>query len=206
MTFDLAGQAGRLEALLDAPAGDPVAAAVLAHPHPEYGGSMRSRVVHEATKGLVRAGCAVLRFNYRGVGLSAGRFTGGAGEVKDFLAALDALTRRYPALPIWAAGHSFGAWVAMATGAADPRVVALIGIAVPFGHHDLSGAEASSKAKFLVHGDHDEFCPLKVVQQHYGAMSEPRELVIVDGGDHAFDGTASDVGDALYGLLQGFHA
>ena len=206
MTFDLEGPAGRLEALLDAPRGEPGAAVVLAHPHPEHGGTMRSRVVHEAAKGLVRAGGAVLRFNFRGVGLSAGRFTGGAGEVKDFLAAIDALTRRYPTLPIWAAGYSFGAWVAMATGAADPRVVALIGIAVPFGHHDLSGVANSAKAKFLVHGDRDELCPLKVAQQHYGAMAEPRELVIVDGGDHAFDGRAGDVGDAVYGLLEGFHA
>ena len=206
MTFDLDGPAGRLEALLDLPSGEPVAGVVLAHPHPDHGGSMRSRVLHEAAKGLLRARCAVLRFNFRGVGLSAGRFTGGAGEVKDFLAALDALERRHPGLPLWAAGYSFGAWVAMATGAADPRVVALVGIAVPFGHYDLSGVEASGKAKFLVHGDRDELCPLKVVQQHYGAMAEPRELVIVDGGDHGFDGRASEVGDAVCELLEGFRA
>lgn len=206
MTFDLQGPAGRLEALVDVPASAPRAAVVLAHPHPEYGGTMRARVVHAAMQGLVRAGCAVLRFNYRGVGLSAGRFTDGSGEVKDVLAAIDAMAAAHPGMPLWAAGYSFGAWAAMATGAADPRVRALIGVAAPFGRYDFSVVAASGKPKFLVHGERDEVSPLKVVHQQYAAMAEPRELVVIEGADHAFDGRASEVGDALCELLEGFES
>ena len=107
---------------------------------------------------------------------------------------------------LWAAGYSFGAWVAMATGSADPRVSALIGIGAPFERHDFSPVEASAKPKFLVHGEEDEVCPLKVVRKHYAAMADPRELAIVEGADHAFDGKASEVGDALFELLEDFTA
>ena len=206
MTFDLQGPAGRLEALLDVPAVPPRAAVVLAHPHPEYGGTMRSRVMHEATQGLVRAGCVVLRFNYRGVGVSAGRFSEGAGEVKDFVAALDAVEAAHPGVPLWAAGYSFGAWLALSAGAAESRVKALVGIGTPFGHYDFALALASGKPKFLVHGDRDEVCTLKVARQQYAAMAEPRELVVVEDADHGFDGKASEVGDALCELLEDFTA
>jgi hypothetical protein len=206
MTFELRGPAGRLEAMLDRPSAAPRAAVVLAHPHPSFGGSMRARVLHEASHGLVRAGCAVLRFNFRGVGLSDGRFTDGAGEVKDFVAALDTMVSAHRGLPLWAAGYSFGAWVAMATGAADERVSALVGIAAPLDRYDFSLVSSCPRPKFLVHGEQDEVCALKVVQRLYGAMKEPRELVVIDGADHAFDGKASEVGDALCDLLEDFPA
>lgn len=206
MMFELRGSAGRLEALLDVPSGPVRAGVVLAHAHPELGGTMRARVLHEATRGLVAAGCAVLRFNYRGVGLSAGRFSEGAREVGDLLAALDALAATHPGVPLWTGGYSFGAWLAMATGAADPRVRALIGIAAPVDQYDFSGVAASDKPKFLVHGALDAVCPLRAVQRFYGTMIEPRELVVIDGADHLFDGTASEVGDALRDLLEDFEA
>src|SRR5262245_8804559 len=125
---DLTGPAGPLEALLEEPAGPPRAAVVFAHPHPQFGGTMHTKAVYQGTKGLARAGCAVLRFNFRGVGRSAGAFDGGPGEQLDFTAALDYMAARYPAVRIWSAGFSFGAWVALETGAADARVSALIGI------------------------------------------------------------------------------
>jgi hypothetical protein len=206
MTFDLLGAAGRLEALIDAPAGPPRALAVLAHAHPEYGGTMRGRVMHEAARGLAAAGCTVLRFNFRGVGLSAGRFSDGPAEVSDFAAAATALIERHPGLPLWAAGYSYGAWVALVAGAADERISALIGIAAPLDSYDFSLAAASPKPKFLVHGERDEVCPITAVHRHYGAMAEPRDLVVIDGADHLFDGRASEVGDALHELLEDFAA
>jgi hypothetical protein len=154
----------------------------------------------------VEAGCTVLRFNFRGVGLSAGRFTDGAGEVADFVAAVDALAARYPGLPVWAAGYSYGAWLAMVTGAADARVSALVGIGAPLDSYDFSRAAASGKPKFLVHGERDEVCPIKAAQRHYGAMAEPRDLVVIDGADHLFDGRTGEVGDALRELLENFAA
>ena len=126
---DLTGPAGRLEALLDLPASasdasEPSihAAVVFAHPHPQFGGTMHTKVMYQGAKGLARIGCAVLRFNFRGVAGSAGTFDQGEGEKADFRAALDYMSGRYPGRPLWAAGFSFGAWVALEVGALDDRV------------------------------------------------------------------------------------
>jgi alpha-beta hydrolase superfamily lysophospholipase len=114
---DLTGPAGPLEAVLDEPSTPPRAAAVFAHPHPQYGGTMHTKAVYQGAKGLARVGAAVLRFNFRGVGRSAGTFDEGAGEAEDFRAAVEYMARRYPGLPIWAAGFPFGAWIALENGA-----------------------------------------------------------------------------------------
>ena len=125
---EIQGPVGRLEARLDRPAGAARAVVVVASPHPKHGGTMQDKVVYQATQGFVRAGCAVLRFNYRGAGTSDGEFSDGPGEMDDYRAALDAAAREFPGLPIWAAGYSFGAYIAMTAGAADPRVTQLVGI------------------------------------------------------------------------------
>ena len=130
---DLKGPAGRLEALLDGPdtEGPVRAAVVFAHPHPQFGGTMHTKTVFQGAKALARIGCAVLRFNFRGVGASEGAFDRGEGEKEDFRAALDFMEAHYPGAKIWAAGFSFGSWVALEVGAVDPRVSVLIGIAPP---------------------------------------------------------------------------
>src|SRR5262245_55419272 len=125
---EIRGPEGPLEALLDAPEGEPRAVAVFAHPHPLHGGTMHTKAVYQASKALARIGVATLRFNFRGVGRSAGTFDGGPGEMEDVRAALDFLASRYPAQPLWSAGFSFGSWVAMTVGARDPRVKLLLGI------------------------------------------------------------------------------
>src|SRR5205809_2515496 len=105
MIREIPGPAGRLEALLDEPAGSaPRAAVVLAHPHPQYGGTMHTKAVYQAAKALARIGCAVLRFNFRGAGTSQGAFDDGRGEMDDFRAALDFMHGRHQAVPLWAAG------------------------------------------------------------------------------------------------------
>jgi len=204
---DLTGPNGRLEALLDAPGGEPKAAVVFAHPLPTHGGTMHTKAVYQGTKGLVRAGCAVLRFNFRGVGHSAGTFSGGDGEKQDFTAALDYMAARYPSLPLWAAGFSFGAWIALETGAADDRVTALIGIAPPVTKmgYDFAGTSASTKPKFFVQGEADDICPIQDMWKFYGSLHEPKELVVIDMADHLFDGHTTEVGEALEDLLKDFH-
>ena len=119
---------------------------------------MHTKAVFQSAKGLVRIGCAVLRFNFRGVGRSAGAFDAGQGEREDFRAALDFMHERYPETPIWAAGFSFGSWIALETGAVDPHVSVLIGVAPPVAGRDYTFDETlkTSKPKFLVHGDLDE--------------------------------------------------
>jgi len=204
---DLTGPAGRLEALMDEPGGAPRAAVVFAHPLPTHGGTMHTKAVYQGTKGLVRTGCAVLRFNFRGVGRSEGTFDGGAGEKGDFTAGLDYMAARYPELPLWAAGFSFGAWIALETGAVDDRVTALIGIAPPVTRtgYDFSNTRVSDKPKFFVQGEADDICPIQDMWKFYGALPEPKELVVIDMADHLFEGRASEVGEALEDLLGDFH-
>jgi alpha/beta superfamily hydrolase len=208
---DLIGPAGRLEALLDVPAADPVRAAVVfAHPHPQFGGTMHTKAVYQGAKGLTRIGCAVLRFNFRGVGRSAGEFDQGEGEKADFRAALDYMAARYPGVPLWAAGFSFGAWVALEVGAEDARVSALIGIAPPVATsvsgqaYTFEGTLASTKPKFFVQGEADEVYPLEAMWTFYGKLEEPKELVVVDMANHLFEGQAPEVGEALEDLLVDF--
>ena len=204
---DLTGPAGRLEALLEEPASAPRAAVVFAHPLPTHGGTMHTKAVYQGAKGLLRAGCAVLRFNFRGVGRSDGEFDGGAGEKGDFTAALDYMANRYPAVPLWAAGFSFGSWIALETGAVDERVQVLIGIAPPVTKdgYDFSNTRKSTKPKFFVQGEADDICPIQDMWKFYGELPEPKELVVVDAADHLFDGHTAEVGEALEDLLSDFH-
>jgi uncharacterized protein len=212
---DLNGPAGALEAVLDLPPDrrpdDRLHAAVaFAHPHPQLGGTMQTKVVYQAAKGLARIGCGVLRFNFRGVGRSAGQFDEGVGEIADFAAALDYMAARYPAARLWAAGFSFGSWVALETGAVDDRVSALIGIAPPVAT-SLSGKTyafpntvASTKPKFLIQGESDDVCPVEALWRFYGQLQEPKELVLIDAADHLFEGKTEEVGEALEDLLVDF--
>jgi alpha/beta superfamily hydrolase len=203
MRLTLPGPAGGLEALIDEPS-LPRAAAVFAHPLPTHGGTMHTKAVFQGTKGLQRVGCAVLRFNFRGVGQSDGAFDNGLGEADDYNAALEFAASRYPGLPLWAAGFSFGSWIALEAGAADPRVSALIGIAPPVTKYDFSRTLGSSKPKFFVQGDLDDICPIQDLWGFYAKLLEPKELVVIDGADHLFEGKATEVGDALEDLLADF--
>jgi alpha/beta superfamily hydrolase len=202
---EIPGAAGALEVLLDTPAGDPRAVVVFAHPLPTEGGTMHTKVVFQGAKALARTGCAVLRFNFRGVGRSAGAWDEGRGELDDFRAAVDFAAARYPGKELWATGFSFGSYVAMTAGAADDRICTLIWIAPPVNKWTFAdGVKSSSKPKFLVHGEMDELIPLRAVREFYAQMHDPKELVEIDRANHLFDGQASEVGDALEDLLGDF--
>ncbi|HEV3218113.1 MAG TPA: alpha/beta hydrolase [Vicinamibacterales bacterium] len=206
LTVDVPGPAGPLEGAINARAdGEVRAIAVLAHPLPTFGGTMHTKVVFHAAKAFARIGCPVLRFNFRGVGRSAGLFDNGRGEKEDFRAALDFMTGRYPgAIRLWAAGMSFGSWIAMTVGAEDPRVTALIGIAPPVTRYDFSPVVAAARPTFLIHGEFDEVVPLKEVRKFYARLSEPKELVVIDGANHLFDGKVAEVGETIVDLLQDY--
>jgi uncharacterized protein len=179
----------------------PRAAVVLGHPHPQYGGTMHTKAVFQSAKALARIGCAVLRFNFRGVGRSTGTFDAGPGEQGDFRAALDFVHGRYPDAPLWAAGMSFGSWIALSVGVDDPRVSTLIGISMPLSRYDFTPVAESSKGKFFIQAERDEICPLKDTREFYARAAEPKELVIIDGADHVFDGKTSEVAEAIEDLL-----
>src|SRR5688572_11455281 len=138
------GAVGPLEALLDAPAGPPRAAVVFAHPLPTEGGTMHTKVVFQSAKALARIGCLVLRFNFRGVGRSAGTWDNGRGELDDYRAAVDFMATEYPDLEMWAAGFSFGSYVATTVGADDERMCALIAIAPPVHKYEFASVKTSA--------------------------------------------------------------
>jgi alpha/beta superfamily hydrolase len=203
---EIAGPAGRLEALLDLPSGAPRAAAVFGHPHPLHGGSMHTKAVYQASKSLARIDVAVLRFNFRGVGLSAGSFDGGPGELDDYRAALDFMAERFPGAPLWACGFSFGSWIAWNVGLDDPRVPMLLGLGLPVNHFDFTPVKDSEKAKFLIHGERDTVASLRDIRRLYAELREPKELVVIDDTDHLFDGRTSEVGEAIEDLLKDWNS
>src|SRR5580658_5250091 len=119
----IAGPAGRIEALLwTVPVADPALVAVVCHPHPLYGGTMHNKVVFQAAKALHQNGATVLRFNFRGVGLSEGTYDRGQGEQDDVRAAIDYLSAEFPGRPILVSGFSFGSSVGLRVGCCDARV------------------------------------------------------------------------------------
>jgi alpha/beta superfamily hydrolase len=215
--LEIQGPGGRLEARLDEPPAErqagpdglvdagapdgPRAVVVLAHPHPLHGGTMHTKAVYQAAKALTRIGCAVLRFNFRGAGTSAGAFSNGPGELDDCRAALAFVHARFPASRIWCGGMSFGAWVGMTVGAEDPRVSTIIGIAPPLTRYDFEPVRVSTKPKFFIHGEFDDICPLRDMRAFYARAAEPKELVVIDGGDHLFDGKVTEVAEAVEDLF-----
>jgi len=201
---EIAGPVGPLEVLVDTPKGAPRAVVVFAHPLPTQGGTMHTKVVFQAAKALAEIGCVVLRFNFRGVGRSAGTWDNGRGELDDYRAAVDYMAGQHPGLEIWAAGFSFGSYIALTVGATDPRICALIGIAPPVDRYDYGAAIAAAKPTFIVHGERDELIPLRAVREFYARLEEPKELVEIDRANHLFEGQAGEVGDVIRDLLVDF--
>ena len=165
---------------------------------------MHTKVVFQGAKAFTRIGCAVLRFNFRGVGRSAGAWDEGRGELDDYRAAADFMAAQFPDLELWAAGFSFGSYIAMTSGADDDRVCALVGIAPPVDRYEFASVKLSSKPKFIIHGESDELISLKAVREFYARLKDPKELVEIDRANHLFDGQASEVGDAIEELLSDY--
>jgi alpha/beta superfamily hydrolase len=198
---EIPGPSGPLEALLDQPSGEPRAACAFAHPHPLYGGTMHTRAVYQTSKALARVGVAAMRFNFRGVGRSRGTHDGGPGEMDDYRAALTYLRSRFPQLPLWAGGFSFGSWIAWNVGLDDARVTLLLGVGLPVNRFDFSPVKENEKPKFLIHGDRDELVPVNEIRRFYGELKEPKELVIIEGANHLFEGGTAELGAAVEDLL-----
>jgi alpha/beta superfamily hydrolase len=197
-SFDFAGPAGRLEAVLMGPAAEPVAAAVVCHAHPLHGGLMHFKAVFRAAKALQSAGLAALRFNFRGVGRSEGVHDDGEGEQEDARAALSELERRFPGLPLVLGGFSFGAVVALRVAARDPRVRAVFALGFPlvrFG--DAATLAGPRQPRLFVQAERDPFGPGESLRPLVEALPGPRELVVVPRTDHFFDGQL----DALQGAV-----
>ncbi len=181
---DLYGKAGRLEALYRE-LQDPAAIAVICHPLPTGGGTLHNKVVFRAARGLENANVATLRFNFRGVGGSAGTFDAGEGEQDDFLTALDWAMKRHPGKKLFAGGFSFGAWVASRAGCEVEAIDAMFFIGTPVNKYDFGHLKHCEKQMLFLHGTQDEHGDVakleKVVEHIRNAKS-----VIVTGADHFF--------------------
>jgi hypothetical protein len=196
-TFDFRGPAGRLEAVLMRPETPPLAAAVVCHAHPLHGGMMHFKVVFRAAKALQSAGLAVLRFNFRGVSRSEGVHDHGRGEQEDARAALFELEDRFPGLPLVLGGFSFGSVVALRVAARDARARAVFALGFPLSLADATVLRAFEKPRLFVQGERDAFGPGESLRALVEPLPPPRELVVVAGADHFFDGHL----DALQGAV-----
>jgi alpha/beta superfamily hydrolase len=194
----LEGPAGALEAVLqERDPHDHAWIAVVCHPHPLYGGTLHNKVVHRVAAVLHEMGAAVLRFNFRGVGKSAGTHDQGAGELEDARAALNWMRARHPGAQTTLAGFSFGAWVAARLAASDPGISPLILVAPPAATQDFSALATCSVPKLVIHGTRDELAPLAALEAAYPSWAEPKTLIRIEGATHFFDRQLSALGDAL---------
>jgi len=202
--FFLEGPAGRLEAILWRPSGGarPPLAAVVCHPHPLFGGTMHNKVIYQTAKSLDALGIPVLRFNFRGAGLSAGVHDRGLGERDDVRAALDFLASEFPAVPLMLAGFSFGAWVGLRIGCEDPRVSHLIGLGIPVNSTDFSFLRQCDKPKLFVHGGNDEHGAIEKVKALVPTLPGNNYLAVVEGVDHFFAGKLDQLGNAINTWLR----
>jgi len=199
-SFFLDGPTGRLEALLNAGTPGAKYTALVTHPHPLFGGTMHNKVVYHAAKALGSFGLPVLRFNFRGAGLSEGKHDNGFGEVDDVRAALHWLMNEF-ALPVVFAGFSFGASTGMRASCPESNVPLLISLGTPTSaegrvYHYKFLAECA-KPKLFVSGDRDQYGPVTELEQIVARAAEPKKLVIVPNADHFFEGQLPAMREAI---------
>lgn len=184
----LQGTAGVIEALRDAPAATSKGLAVVCHPHPLFGGTMDNKVVQTLARAFVQAGWTVLRFNFRGVGQSAGVYDEGRGEADDLRLLIQALAPS--GTPLALAGFSFGSFVmshvvAQAAQSHDLQKIVMVGTAAS--RFSVSNIPLEQHDKLLViHGEHDDTVPLQSVMDW--ARPQVIPVTVVPGGGHFFHG------------------
>lgn len=196
------GPAGKLEAILDRPGeGALDGCAVICHPHPQHGGTMHNKVAHTLARAFVRSGFEALRFNFRGTERSDGHYDHGVGELDDALAALHWLSARHPDLPVWLAGFSFGAAIAVRAAVAE-HVDGLISVA-PAISRFASDMETQPRCPWLiVQGDEDELVDIDETVEWFDSLEPGPELLIVNGGEHFFHGRLTELRDAVTTFLE----
>ncbi|MBI3330190.1 MAG: alpha/beta fold hydrolase [Nitrospinae bacterium] len=179
---------------------------VICHPHPLHGGDMDNNVVMALAAAFAGAGYAVLRFNFRGVGWSDGRYGEGIGEQADAKGALAYMAAQSAinAERLLLAGYSFGARVALTVAPADPRVQGIIVVAPPMRQADWPGLDTYRAPKLFFCGDADPVCPREAITALVDRLPEPKWLSILPGTDHFFLGHERTLGQQAVRLLQEF--
>ena len=198
----LAGPVGALEAIAETPAGfDGRRCAVVCHPHPRYGGTMDNKVVTVTARALQEAGIATVRFNFRGVGTSAGAFDDGRGETDDALAVADWASERWPGAILTVAGFSFGAFVAFKL-AGRRAVERLITIAPPVRRFNFAELPIPAVRWVVIQGDKDELVDIDSVLAWVHTAAPPPGVVVVEGAGHFFHGKLNELRTAVLENLR----
>jgi alpha/beta superfamily hydrolase len=195
--LSIPGPLGPLEAIVESPpdtSADNVA--VICHPHPVYGGTMTNKVVHVLAKACNELGLPAVRFNYRGVGKSAGTYDEGRGETQDALAALDWAQQRWPDAGLWLGGFSFGGAVAIRA-AAQRNVQRLITIAPAIDRVAVDDVRLPECPWLIVQGDQDELVDPARVQSWVASITATPDLVVLPGVEHFFHGRMNDLRTAV---------
>ena len=199
--LNLDGPAGRLEAILEVPPEtDPVAVAVVLHPHPQYGGTMHNKVAHTLARSFSRQGFAALRFNFRGTEGSEGEYDAGQGELDDALAAIKWLRERYPGKPLWIGGFSFGAAIGIRA-AIEAAPAGLISVA-PAVSRFAAGLEQQPECPWLiVQGDADELVDIEETIAWVDSLAPGPELLVFPGTTHFFHGKLVELREAVTNFI-----
>ncbi|MGA9854046.1 MAG: alpha/beta family hydrolase [Gammaproteobacteria bacterium] len=186
------GPTGLLEGLLDAPPDEPRAITIVCHPHPLQQGAMTNKVTYIMARAFNDLGAVSLRFNFRGVGKSVGSFDNGIGETADALTAMDWLSARYPGLPLWLGGFSFGAYVALRV-QSEHAIKRLVTVAPAVERFDTEAIKPPVCPWLLIQGDADEVVSPQAVLDWARKLPQPPSIAILKGAGHFFHGRLNDV-------------
>ncbi|OQY48355.1 MAG: hypothetical protein B6240_04795 [Desulfobacteraceae bacterium 4572_87] len=189
----------KLEGLLDRVAGD--RGVVITHPHPQYGGTMHNNVVESLVNAYGRAGYTTLRFNFRGMGRSEGRYDEGVGEQVDVGCAV-AYLQNLGMNSVDLAGYSFGAWVnAQAIGNLN-HVVRMIMVSPPVNFMDFSFLQYTSKIQLIIAGSRDDIAPPDMIQKMLSGWNKDADLRILQGADHFYRGETGEIESIVEDFLK----
>jgi len=195
--FIIDGPAGDLEVLLESPQDrEPIGCAVVCHPHPVHGGTMTNKVAHTLARSFVGVGFAALRFNFRGVGKSAGAFDEGRGEVDDVLCAVDWMRDTAPDLPLWLAGFSFGAAMAIRA-AVSTKPDGLVSIAPAVSRFAVDFETQPDCPWLILQGDEDELVDIEDTVEWVNSLDPGPELEVFAGTEHFFHGKLTLLREAV---------
>jgi alpha/beta superfamily hydrolase len=209
------GPEGRIEGRYHQAEDTTAPVAVVLHPHPLYGGTMNNKIVYQLYQSFARSGFSVLRFNFRGVGRSLGKFDDGIGELTDAAAALDWIQQQNPnASHCWIAGFSFGAWIALQLLMRRPEIEGYIAVSPPANMYDFGFLSPCPAHGLVMQGDRDEIVQEPAVAQLVSKLSAQKGLKVdykvVPKADHyyrnAMDQLVNEVDGYITQKLQDYLA
>jgi alpha/beta superfamily hydrolase len=183
----IAGPAGALQVLVETTVAEPDAVALICHPHPLHGGTLTNKVVHQLAKTFNDMGAVSVRFNFRGVGGSEGEYDEGRGEVDDLLAIARWAEERWPGLPLWLAGFSFGGSIAL-NGAQRLAPRRLVTVAPAVNYFPAESLHLPELDWLLIQGETDDIVPPAQVKHWLDSLNFQPQFALIEGAGHFFHG------------------